>query len=164
MAFILSCVFATKVFTKCCIVGEQMDPISSLGDQCIQSDGRAEIKVEVKVLAGLSRINIIDVLKLSQDDEEEEVEEEDDNSNSSVEDLSVKTNNNCNGGQLDDRSDASSTSDSTSSRATPFPWCILHDVTSIFPVALPRGENSKSRKDKEHRRFLNFCCRSIRLD
>jgi len=117
-----------------------MNPSSSLGDQCIKNDGRAEIKIEVTVGGGISRINIVDVLRLSQEEDEDELQEETYDDNSSVEDLSIKTNNNFNDGQLDDRSDSSSTSSSTSPRASPFPWCILHDVTSLFPISLPKGK------------------------
>jgi len=35
----------------------------SLGEQCIQSEGMAQVKVELKQVAGHSRINIIDVLR-----------------------------------------------------------------------------------------------------
>lgn len=41
----------------------QMQTQSSLGDQCIQSEGLAQVKVELKQVAGYNRINIIDVLR-----------------------------------------------------------------------------------------------------
>lgn len=40
-----------------------MQTQSSLGDQCIQSEGLAQVKVELKQVAGYNRINIIDVLR-----------------------------------------------------------------------------------------------------
>lgn len=40
-----------------------MQTQASLGDQCIQSDGLAQVKVELKQVAGYNRINIIDVLR-----------------------------------------------------------------------------------------------------
>ena len=44
-----------------------MQPHKSLGDQCIQSEGLAQIKLELKQLRGNNRINIIDVLKYPED-------------------------------------------------------------------------------------------------
>ncbi len=41
----------------------QMQTQASLGDQCIQSEGLAQVKVELKQVAGYNRINIIDVLR-----------------------------------------------------------------------------------------------------
>lgn len=40
-----------------------MQTKTSLGDQCIQSEGLAQVKVELKQVAGYNRINIIDVLR-----------------------------------------------------------------------------------------------------
>lgn len=40
-----------------------MQTQASLGDQCIQSEGLAQVKVELKQVAGYNRINIIDVLR-----------------------------------------------------------------------------------------------------
>jgi len=39
----------------------------SLGEQCIQSEGMAQVKVELKQVAGHSRINIVDVLRFPDD-------------------------------------------------------------------------------------------------
>jgi hypothetical protein len=44
-----------------------MLPQKSLGEQCIQSEGLAQIKVELKQVGGHSRINIIDVLRFPED-------------------------------------------------------------------------------------------------
>jgi hypothetical protein len=109
-----------------------------LGDQCIQSDGLAEIKVELKQQHGINRINIIDVLKHTQEDRQDEedggdVEEEEEVS--SVEDLTIKTGE----GQGDDRSDVSSSTSDSRSSPTPYSWTILHDVSSLFPIPLPSG-------------------------
>lgn len=46
----------------------------SLGEQCIQSEGKAQVKLELNHVAGQNRINIVDVLRVP-DTEYNEVDE-----------------------------------------------------------------------------------------
>ena len=109
----------------------QMKPNISLSDQCIKSDGLAQVKVEVKKVNGISRINIIDVLKLADEDcdEDDEDLQEKEGDDVLVEDLSVKT---------DEDFQAMSPLSGNNSEAAH--WTIF-DASSLLSSTVPAGEN-----------------------
>ncbi|XP_021944659.1 DNA-binding protein Ets97D isoform X2 [Folsomia candida] len=91
----------------------------SLGEQCIQSEGMAQVKLELNHVAGQNRINIVDVLRCPN----EYVEVEEDDNSSTAEDLSL---NGCN-----------SVDEDLCNETIPSKWMIYEDINSLFPISLP---------------------------
>lgn len=115
-----------------------MQSTISLSDQCIKSAGLAQIKVELKQVDGVGRINILDVLRLAGDEEREldgdsSMEfngQEEENEITSVQDLSKKCATNL-------QEVANCNNNNNVNEAAH--W-VISDANSVFSSPFPRGK------------------------
>ncbi|CAL8111310.1 unnamed protein product [Orchesella dallaii] len=119
----------------------RMQTQSSLGDQCIQSEGLAQVKVELKQVAGYNRINIIDVLRHP----EESVEDDEDGS---VEDLSVSSSTESQNGTTLDNGQTK--------------WSIYEDINSLFPIQMP--SNLAEWTDVHVHQWLRWATKEFKIE
>ncbi|CAG7829900.1 unnamed protein product [Allacma fusca] len=124
----------------------KMQPQKSLSDQCIQSEGLAQIKVELKQLRGNNRVNIIDVLKYPEDSGSDVEGDEDDLAveveEDVVEDLSIKS--------PKQKPVVYVKRDKRVKNTQPAKWTICTDINSLFPIPLPNDPSLWSEVQIQH--------------